>query len=86
MTESKKKMTVLQLTVIVAVVTSNLNLAAAPGNVLCKKRQTRLSKDSVVNVSQLYTIYKTYLTEKIAILPAALLKEVEDGLRLVLAL
>jgi mRNA interferase MazF len=43
-------------TVIIAVFTSNLNLAAAPGNVLCKKKQTRLSRDSVVNVSQLYTL------------------------------
>ena len=73
-------------TVIVAVITSNINLAAAPGNVLCKKKQTRLSKDSVVNVSQLYTIDKRFLTERVAGVSEALVKEVEDGLRLVLAL
>jgi mRNA interferase MazF len=73
-------------TVIVAVITSNLNLAFAPGNVLCKKRQTRLSRDSVINISQLYTIDKQFLTERIDKLPPNLLKEVEDGLRLVLSL
>src|SRR5437867_5793357 len=73
-------------TVIVAVITSNLNLAAAPGNVLCKKRQTRLPKDSVVNVSQLYTVDKRFLTEPVGTLSRILIKEVEDGLRLVLSL
>jgi mRNA interferase MazF len=73
-------------TVIVAVITSNLSLAAAPGNVLCKKRRTGLSKDSVVNISQLYTIDKRFLTERIGTLAPALLKEVESGLRLVLSL
>ena len=73
-------------TVIVAVITSNLKLAAAPGNVACKRRQTRLSKDSVVNVSQLYTIDKNFLTGKVGVLPTVLFKQVEDGLRLVLSL
>ena len=73
-------------TVIVATITSNVNLAAAPGNVLCKKRQTRLSRDSVVNISQLYTIDKQFLTERIGSLSPVLLKEVESGLRLVLSL
>jgi len=72
-------------TVIVAVITSNLNLAFAPGNVLCKKKQTRLSRDSVINVSQLYTIDKQFLTGRIGDLPLSLMKEVEDGLRLVLS-
>jgi len=73
-------------TVIVAVITSNLNLEFAPGNVLCKKRQTRLSRDSVINISQLYTIDKRFLTGRIDQLPPVLLREVEDGLRLVLSL
>jgi mRNA interferase MazF len=73
-------------TVIVAAITSNLALAAASGNILCRKKQTRLSKDSVVNVSQLLTIDKGFLTERISSLPAALLQQVEDGLRLVLSL
>jgi mRNA interferase MazF len=73
-------------TVIVAVVTSNLNLAAAPGNVLCRKKQTRLSKDSVINVSQVYTLDKQFLTERISALSPVLMRDVEAGLRLVLLL
>jgi mRNA interferase MazF len=73
-------------TVIVAVVTSNLRLAEAPGNVLCRAREAKLSKDSVVNVSQLLTVDKSLLTERIAALPPGTLRKVEDGLRLVLNL
>lgn len=40
-------------TVIVAVITSNLNIANAPGNVLLPMRASRLAKESVVNVSQI---------------------------------
>jgi len=43
-------------TVVVVAITSNLALARAPGNVLCRRRDTGLSKDSVVNVSQVATI------------------------------
>jgi mRNA interferase MazF len=73
-------------TVIVAVITSNLRLAAAPGNVFCGKRQTPLARASVVNISQLYTIDKRFLTERIGALSPTLLSEVENGLRLVLSL
>ena len=73
-------------TVIVAAITSNLALARASGNVLCRKKQTRLSKDSVVNVSQVLTIDKGFLTERISSLPAPLFQQVEEGLRLVLSL
>ena len=73
-------------TVIVAVVTSNLRLVEAPGNVLCHARETKLSKDSVVHVSQLLTVDKSLLTERIAALPTGTLRKVEDGLRLVLNL
>jgi len=73
-------------TVIVVSITSNLRVAHAPGNVLCRKRQTKLSKDSVVNVSQVATVDKTLLTERISNLPLLLLQRVESGLRLALAL
>jgi mRNA interferase MazF len=73
-------------TVIVLTVTSNLRLAGAPGNVLCHKRDTGLAKDSVINVSQVATVNKARLTERIGVLPAALMHEVEGGLRLVLGL
>jgi mRNA interferase MazF len=67
-------------------ITSNLRLASAPGNVLCRKRQTGLPRESVINVSQTATVNKTRLTERIGILPPTLMQEVEAGLRLVLGL
>jgi mRNA interferase MazF len=73
-------------TVIVAVITSNLHLAAAPANVLCRTRETGLPRDSVVNVSQLITIDKSLLTERVGILPGRGLRQVEAGLRPVLSL
>lgn len=73
-------------TVIVAVITSNLSLAAAPGNVLCVRKDTRLSRDSVVNVSQMITLDKDLLTDRVASLKPRIVRQVEDGLRLVLAL
>lgn len=73
-------------TVLAAVVTSNLRLASAPGNVLLSAKSTGLSRNSVVNVSQLITVNKSFLTEKIGRLTAAQMQEVDEGLRLVLAL
>lgn len=73
-------------TVIVAAITSNLRLAEAPGNVLCRTSETKLPRDSVINVSQLLTVDKSLLTERLAALPTGMLRKVEDGLRLVLNL
>jgi len=73
-------------TVIVAVITSNLALAEAPGNVRLSKAQSGLPKPSVVNVSQVLTIDKTTLTEKVKALPGAVVEAIDNGLRLVLAL
>jgi mRNA interferase MazF len=73
-------------TVVVAAITSNTRLAAAPGNVHLTRRQSRLSRESVVNVSQLLTLDKSFLTDRISRLPAASMSALEEGLRLVLAL
>jgi mRNA interferase MazF len=73
-------------TVIVAIVTSNLRLAEAPGNVALKARTTRLRRDSVANVSQLITLDRNLLTSRIGRLPAAQLQQLDEGLRLVLEL
>lgn len=73
-------------TVIAAVITSNLQLAEAPGNVLLPARASQLSKDSVVNVSQILTLDRTYLTERAGVLPARLQNLVDAGLRLVLGI
>jgi len=73
-------------TVVVAMVTSNLRLKAAPGNVFLAERSTKLLKDSVANVSQVVTLDKSFLTEPISRLSPAKMKHVDDGLRLVLKL
>ena len=73
-------------TVIVAVLTSNTALAQAPGNVLIKARQAGLAKDSVVNVSQVITVDKQCLTEKVKKLEASAMADVDNGIRLVLAI
>lgn len=73
-------------TVIVVIITSNVELANAPGNVLLPSDATGLSRDSVVNVSQVLTVDKAFLTERIGSLPVSLQEEVDDGLRVVLYL
>ena len=73
-------------TVIVAVITKNLSLAEAPGNVLLGTRASHLPVDSVVNLSQLVTIDRILLTEYVSTLTSRKLKQVEAGLRLVLGL
>jgi mRNA interferase MazF len=73
-------------TVIVAVVTSNLALAEAPGNVLLRQEETGLPRDSVVNVSQLVTLDKRALAERAGVLSFGLQQHVDDGVRLALGL
>ena len=71
-------------TVIVAVVTSNLRLVDAPGNFKITKKQSNLSKDSVVNVSQLITLDKTFLTEQVGKLNSKNISFLNEGIQLVL--
>ena len=73
-------------TVIVAVITSNLELADAPGNVLLPARSSGLSRDSVVNVSQVLTLDREFLTEQAGTLSARQQGSVDAGLRIVLEL
>ena len=73
-------------TVVVVPLSANTGLALAPGNVLCRPRETGLEKASVVNVSQLTVIDRGRLAEKAGALSARLLARVEDGVRQVLAL
>ncbi len=73
-------------TSICAAITSNMQLAEAPGNVRVARRVSGLPHDSVVNVSQLITLDKCLLTENVGRLPAQSLREVEAGIKLVLAL
>ncbi|MCR1795713.1 type II toxin-antitoxin system PemK/MazF family toxin [Leptospira sp. id769339] len=73
-------------TVIVVSITSNLNLAEAPGNVLLSKKDSNLSKDSVVNVSQIVTLDRERFLDKVGKLKSSKMADVEEGLKLVIGL
>ena len=73
-------------TIIAVVLTSNLRLAEAPGNVLIAASDSGLPKDSVANVSQVITVDRTFLTERCGRLPGHLIRSIDEGLRLVLSL
>ena len=73
-------------TVLCATLTTNLALSQAPGNLRLPARATGLPKPSVVNVSQLITADRRFLTEKLRRLPKTMMDQVDEGLRLVLNL
>ena len=73
-------------TVVAVVLTSNVRLIDAPGNVLLPAKSTGLPKDSVVNVSRIITLDRDFLDERSGRIHGSLLKDVENGLRLVLDL
>jgi len=73
-------------TAVAAVISSNLRLSDAPGNVFLSRRQSGLPKDSVVNISQLVTLDRQYLSCKAGNLSARHMTAVDDGLRLVLSI
>ena len=73
-------------TLVVLVITTNLKLAESLGNVLLTSRQSGLSKDSVVNVTQLFTIDESLLTEYVETLSEQKMEQVDKGLRLVLSI
>jgi mRNA interferase MazF len=71
-------------TVVVCALTSNLKRASAPGNVLLDKKETKLPKDSVINVSQVFTVDKSQLEEYVGTLSAKRVREILNGIKLVL--
>jgi mRNA interferase MazF len=73
-------------TTVVAAVTSNLRLADMPGNVRLRKGEAGLPRPSVVNVSQLRTIDRVRLTERVGVVGDTRLIEVLRGVSLVLGL
>jgi mRNA interferase MazF len=73
-------------TSICAAIASSMRLADAPGNVRVTRRVSGLPHDSVINVSQLITLDKQMLTENVGRLPAQSMRDVEAGIKLVLAL
>lgn len=73
-------------TVLGVVLTSNLRLVEAPGNVLLPAKASGLPKNSVANVSQVITLDRAFLSERAGRIRGAVLGDVENGLRLVLGL
>ena len=73
-------------TVVAAVITKNVALAEAPGNVLVGRRESGLRVESVVNVSSLLSVDRGLLRERVGRLPPRTMARVDEGLRLALAL
>lgn len=73
-------------TVIVAAISSNLDLGNLPGNVLIARRMSGLTRDSVVNISQVFSIDRRFLNDYVGTLPARAQALIDEGLRMILGL
>ena len=71
-------------TVVVCALTSNLKRAKAPGNVLLDKGEANLPRKSVVNISQIFTVNKSDLVEKIGSLSGSRFYQVLEGIQLLI--
>jgi mRNA interferase MazF len=71
-------------TTVVCALTSNVKRAESPGNVLLKKGEAGLTKSSVVNVSQIFTVDKSELVEKIGSLSIKRVMEILEGINLLI--
>lgn len=71
-------------TVLVCPLTTNLKRAKAPGNVILDKIESNLPKQSVVNLSQVFTVDKAQLEEYVGTLPSKRITEILCGIKLVL--
>jgi mRNA interferase MazF len=73
-------------TAVIAIITTNTRLENSLGNIRLTPNQSGLSKDSVVNVSQLYTMDKRFLLERVGTVSDKKMEQIDNGLRLVLSL
>jgi mRNA interferase MazF len=73
-------------TVVIAIITTNKKLVNSLGNVFLTANQSGLFKDSVVNVSQLYTMDESLLLEHVSSVSDKKMEQISEGLRLVLSL
>ena len=71
-------------TVLVCPLTTNLKRASAPGNVLLDTKESNLPKQSVVNVTQVFTVDKSHLDEYVGSLSPKRMTEILNGIKLVL--
>jgi len=73
-------------TIIVLPITSNLRLLDAPGNVLLRKKESKLQNDSVIIVAQIYAIDRSRLKERISKVSKETMVQAETGMKLVLGM
>ena len=73
-------------TAICAVITSNLSLAGVGANILLKQAESKLPKDSVINISQVVTLDKEYLDECVGAINAKTMQKLDTSLKVVLGL
>lgn len=73
-------------TVVIIAITSNLRLLDAPGNVLLTSRSAGLPRDSVANVSQIVTVDRGVLAERVSQLDTTTMGAIGRGMRVVLDL
>jgi mRNA interferase MazF len=71
-------------TVVVCVLTSNLKRAKSPGNVLLEKGEANLPQQSMVNISQIFTVDKGDLVERIGRLSRKRVNQILDGMLLLM--
>ena len=71
-------------TVVVCALTSNRRLGAVPGNVTLAVGEANLPARSVVNVSQLFTVDKSQLEDRLGVLTARRVRQILDGIALIL--
>lgn len=69
-------------TVVVCTLTSNMKRAGVPGNIVLSKAEANLPKKSVVNITQIFTVNKSDLSEKIGTLSKKRILQVLQGIRL----
>lgn len=69
-------------TIVVCALTSNLQRAETPGNVLLNEGEANLPKQSVVIVSQIFTVYKSDLGEYIGTLSKKRIRQILEGIKM----
>lgn len=73
-------------TVVCTLLSSDLRLAHAPGNVFLNAESTGLDRDAVANVAEVVTVDRRQLSPVAGLLGASRMQEMDDGLRLLLSL
>jgi mRNA interferase MazF len=70
-------------TIICAVITSNINIASAPANILIEKADSGLEKTSVINFFQIITLDRLFFTQFISMLPKSFISKVDKSIKII---